>query len=143
MSGENLPVGLGRGQELFVAADGGEAALAHDDDEVGPADLREPVSDQQGGAALGGAEDRLLDLVFGGAVDGGGRVVQDEDAWVGEEGTGQGEALALAAGERHAALAYHGLVAVLEAHDELVRLGGPRRGLDLFEGGTLLAEGDV
>ena len=98
-----------------MVADGGDAALAQDDDLVGPADLREAVGDEQGGAALGGAVDGSLDLILGGAVNGAGRVVQDQDARVGQEGAGQGQALALAARERHAALADHGLVAVLEA----------------------------
>ena len=68
-----------------------------------------------------------LDLVLGGAVDGAGAVVQDQDARVGQEGAGDGDALALPARERHAALADLGLVAVAEAHDELVRLGLARR----------------
>ncbi len=68
------------------------------------------------------AAHRALDLVFGGAVDGAGRVVQDQDARVGQEGAGDGEALALPARERHAALADHGLVAFGKACDKLVRL---------------------
>ncbi len=50
-----------------------------------------------------------LDLVLGGAVDGAGAVVEDQDARVGQEGARDGDALALAAGERHAALADLGL----------------------------------
>ena len=61
------------------------------------------------------AADRLLDLVFGGAVDGAGRVVQDQDARIGEQRAGDGDALALTAGERDAALADHRLVAFFEA----------------------------
>ena len=67
--------------------------------------------------------DGLLDAVLGRAVDGAGRVVENQDARVGEQGAGDGQALALAAGEGHAALADHRVVAILEAHDEVVGLG--------------------
>jgi hypothetical protein len=50
--------------------------------------------------------------VLGGAVDGAGAVVQDQDARVGQEGAGDGDALSLPAGEGHAALADLGLVAL-------------------------------
>ena len=61
------------------------------------------------------AADRLLDLVLGGAVDRAGRVVEDQDARVGQQRAGDREPLALPAGERDAALADHGIVAILEA----------------------------
>jgi len=51
---------------------------------------------------------RALDLVFGGAVDGAGAVVQDQDLWVGEEGAGESQCAAVARREGHAALAYLG-----------------------------------
>ncbi len=83
-------------------------------DPVCPPDLGQAVGDEQGRAAFEHALDGALDLVFGGAVDGAGRVVEDQDARVGEQGAGDGDALALAAGERHPALADHRLVAVGE-----------------------------
>ena len=100
-------------------------------DLVGPADLRETMGDEDGGAAHGGGLDRLLDLVLGGAVDGAGRVVQDEDGGIGEEGAGQGQPLALPAREHYAAFADHGVVLLRESHDEVVGLSRPRRRLDL------------
>ena len=80
--------------------------------------------------SLADAAHGALDLVLGGAVDGAGAVVQDQDARVGEEGAGDGDALPLPAGQGHAALADLGLVAVVEAGDELVRLRLARRLLD-------------
>ena len=63
---------------------------------VGVADLREPVRDQQRRAALQHPANRRLDLVLRGAVDGAGRVVENENARLGDQRTGDGEALASA-----------------------------------------------
>src|SRR6266699_3149072 len=90
---------------------------------VGPAYLRETVGNQQGRAPLQEAADRLLDLVFGGAVNRAGRVVQDEDARIGQQGARNGDALPLSAGKGHTALANQRVVTILEAQDEVVRLG--------------------
>src|SRR6266699_3897914 len=90
---------------------------------VGPAYLRETVGNQQGRAPLQEAADRLLDLVFGGAVNRAGRVVQDEDAWIGQQGARNGDALPLSARKRHTALANQRVVTIFEAQYEVVRLG--------------------
>src|SRR5579885_328730 len=80
------------------------------------------MGDEQRGAALQEATNGSLYLILRCAVDGAGGVVENQDARVGEQGAGDGDALALAAGERDAALADHRLIAFLEAEDELVRL---------------------
>ena len=64
---------------------------------------------------------------LGGRVDRGGGVVEDQDARVGEQRAGDRDPLALAAGEREAALADARVVAVGESLDELVGLGEARR----------------
>ncbi len=51
--------------------------------------------------------------------------------------------LALAARERHAALAHYGRVAIGEGHNEVVRLGLARGLLDLLLGGIRRAKGNV
>ena len=73
---------------------------------------------------LAALRDGALDPVLGGRIDGGGRIVQDQDARIGEEGARQGQPLALSAGERDAALADDGLVPLVEGLDELMRLRG-------------------
>ena len=70
-----------------MCSNGCYAAFAEDDDEISPTDLGEAVRDDEGGASLRGGRDGALDLVFGGAVDGGGGVVKEQDAQVGEKGT--------------------------------------------------------
>ena len=75
-----------------------------------------------------------LDEVVGAGVDAGGGLVQDQDAGVDQDGPGDGEALALAAGEAHPPLADQGVVALRELGDEVVRVRRPRRRLDLLLG---------
>src|SRR5215471_15826969 len=86
---------------------------------VGPAYLREAVGDQQGGAPLQEAADRFLDFVFGCAVNCASRIVQDEDAWIGEQGARNGDALSLSARKGHAALTNQRVITILEAQDEV------------------------
>ena len=85
-----------------------------------------------------GADQRL-----GGGVDGGGRVVEDQDPRVDHERAGDREPLALAARERDPALADHRVVAVRQLLDERVRLGGAGGRLDELLRHVGHAEGDV
>ena len=66
-----------------------------------------------------------------------------EDRRVEQQRSRDGDALALAAREGVAALADHGVVALGEAHDELVGVGRSGRRLDLFEGRVGQSVGDV
>src|SRR5579875_600326 len=102
------------------------------------------MRNQQRRATLQDAMDRLLDLVLGCAVNRAGRVVENKNVRIGQQRASNGDALALAAGERHAALADLRFVAILEAHDEPVRLRILRRRLNGLAGGLLAqAVGDV
>ena len=87
------------------------AVLEHDD-QVGAADGREPVRDDERGAAGEQARERLLDHGLAGDVDARGRLVEDQQARVGEQRAGERDQLALADRERRAALGDRCLVAV-------------------------------
>ena len=89
-------------------------AVLEDDDQVGVADRREAVGDHERGAAVRGAAERVLDPPLGADVDRARRLVEDQDARVGEQRAGEGDELALAEREPEAALAELGVVAVLE-----------------------------
>ena len=80
------------------------AVLEHDD-APGLADRRQPVGDDDRGAAGQQPPQAVLDAALGVQVDVRGRLVEDEDARVGDERAGEGDELALAGGELHAALA--------------------------------------
>ena len=83
-----------------------------DGDPVGEAEGGAAVGDQQGRAARHHLRQGLVDLVLDAGVDGGGGVVEEKQPGVGEDGAGERDALALAAGEGQAVLADLGVVAV-------------------------------
>ena len=85
----------------------------------------------------------VLDAALGPDVDARRRLVEDQDARVGEERPGERDELALAEREAGAALGDLGLVAVLELEDELVRADGAGRGGDLLGRRVGPAEADV
>ena len=89
------------------------------------------MGEDQGGAALHQPIEGLLDDRLALGVDRRQRLVEDQDGRVAEEGAGDGDALALAAGQAHPALAHDGLIALGQARDELVGVGRPRRRLQL------------
>ena len=81
------------------------------------------VGQMQGGAPVGHQQRRpvghdpaqaFVDGLFDLGVDGAGGVVEDQDARVGHDGPGQGDALPLPAREGQPALAHHGVVATGE-----------------------------
>jgi hypothetical protein len=98
------------------------AVLEHDDG-VGQRDRREPMGDHERRAPGHDLAQRRLDLLLGRRVDRRRRVVEDEDARIGQERARDGDALALAAAQRQAALADARVVAVGQALDEVVGLG--------------------
>ena len=80
---------------------------------------------------------------LGARIDGGGRVVEDQDPRVDRERARDRQPLALAAREPDPALADHRVVAVRQLLDEFVRLREPRDPLDLGVVEVGRAEGDV
>ena len=107
-----------------------DAAAVHDDEAVHRGDGREPVRDGDHGLAFHEPVQALLNHGLDFAVERAGGFVEQQDRRVLEHDPRDGDALALAAGELHPALADVGVVAatalgVGEAFDELVRLGAP------------------
>ena len=76
-------------------------------------------------------------------VERGGRFVEQDDRRILEERARDRDALALAAGKLHAALAARAVVGALEAEDELVRMRGLGGGDDFLVAGARPAHGDV
>ena len=87
-----------------------EAAALDGDDAVGAAHGREAMGDDQHGAALRDLAHVLLDDALALIVERAGRLVENENARVGDEGAGDGDALALPAGQARAALALRRIV---------------------------------
>ena len=90
-------------------------AAVDDADLVGVGDRREAVGDDQSRAPFAQGVKRLLNRLLGLGVERRGRLVEQDDRRVFEEGARDGDALALAAGELQAVLAAGRVVAALEA----------------------------
>src|SRR5208337_2723104 len=120
-----------------------DAACLDHQDLVGAADGREAVSDDERGASTHQVGKAALDDGLRLGVETGGRLVENEDAGIGQDGAGDGEALALAAAELYAALANDGLIAIGKAFGEFIHTGDSARLKNLLQAGVGTREGDV
>src|SRR5580704_8170030 len=130
-------------QKFSVAAALDDAAAVEHDDLVGMDDGREPVRDHNRGAAAAHLLQRALDLLLGAGVERAGRLVEQQDVRVLEDGAGDRHPLLLAARELQPALAHGRLVALRQRHDEVVDARQPGSLLDLVAAGAGPAIGDV
>ena len=72
-----------------------DAALTNKEDAVAALDGGKTVGNDEAGAPLEQGFDALLEETLGLGVDGGGRLVQDQDFGIGKQGTGKGDELLL------------------------------------------------
>ena len=121
----------------------GDAALFDDDDFIRVAYRAQTVGDDDGCAPFEQCVEGLLYEFFALGVEGGCRLVEDEDFGVFENGAGDAEALTLPAGEFRAAVADVRLQAVGSLCDELFGVGDACRIHDLFARGFGVAQADV
>ena len=85
------------------------------------------MDDQQDGSPGPKPLDRLADELGARRVEIGGRLVQDHERRVAEEGARERDPLALAGRERPPAFADDGVVALRQRDDEVIRTGARRR----------------
>ena len=140
---EQRPEQRAAGQQLGLGADVHHPTAVEHGDPVRQRQRRAPVRDQQRGAARGQVAQGRVDRGLGRVVDRRRRVVEHQHPGVGEHRAGQGDALALSAGQREPALADQRVVALGQALDELRHLRRLRRGDDLLVRGVRAAVGDV
>src|SRR6266540_1325421 len=103
----------------------------------------EPMGDQQEGGALGGGQDVVHYRPFGGLVEVGGGLVQDQYREPGQHGTGQRETLALAARDPRALLSHGRVPSVGQAADPLQHPGSAGRRLQLGVAGVWAGQAQV
>ena len=125
-----------------------DAARVEHNEAVHRGDGGEAVRDGDHGLAFHQFKEVFLDRGFDFGVKRGGRLVEDQDRRVLQEDARDGDALALAAGEFHAALADMRLEAaaalgVFKRFDEIAGGGLADRGADFVIGGAGAAIGDV
>src|SRR5690606_36078842 len=111
-----------RRDQLLVRAALDDLATDDDEDLVRLTDRAETVGDHEARTALHEPQHRLLDVPLRPRVDAAGRLVEDEDGRVAEDGARDREQLALALAEVAAALLQRRVVALGELHDEGIRL---------------------
>ena len=126
-----------------MRARGDHPATIEQDHPAGERDRREPVRDDEGRPVLEQCVERGVDLLLDMDVDRAGRVVEDEDRGIEQEGPRDRDPLSLAARQRVAALTHDRCVPVGEPHDEPVRVRCACSGLDLLVRCARLAVGDV
>ena len=123
----------GRGRPGSTSSSSSWRALGHHpsgvehDDAVGQAQRRAAVGDEDRRAVGHQLPQGVVDGLLGRRVDRRGGVVEHQDARVGEDGPGQGDALALAAREGDAPLADDGVVALGQRGRRSVVHPPPRR----------------
>ena len=100
--------------QLIVAAAFDDLALFDHDNPVTATDCGKAVGYDQHGAVLCNGIHIVHNGTLGFIVQGTGCFVKNQHRWIGENGSGYGDALALAAGEGSASLPYLGVVAVLQ-----------------------------
>ena len=105
-----------------MGALGDHLAAVDEHDPVSDCDRCGTVRDYEGRLVPSGCRKGFDHLELAGGVNGRGSVVKDQHAGVGQERPGQGQSLALAAGEGHAPFAHGCLVALSQFADELVGL---------------------
>ena len=86
-----------------------DAALIEHDNDVGVENGRKPVRDADGRAAFHQLIQRGLHCAFGFGVQRAGSLVEDQDGRIFQNGAGNGQALALAAGKHDALFADDGV----------------------------------
>src|SRR5579883_189050 len=114
--------------QLVMAAILDDAAALDGDDAIGRAHGGKAMRDDDHGAALSDAAHILLDDALALIIERARRLVENEDARIGDERAGDRNALTLSAGEAAAALADDRVVALRQFEDELMRAGELRRG---------------
>src|SRR5205085_1816314 len=108
------------GIELVMCAAFHDLACLDDEYLVSPADGGEPVRDHECRSALHEVLKAFLDELFGLGIERRRSLVKDEDARISQYGPGDGDSLALPAGELYAAFADDGVVSVGKGFRELI-----------------------
>src|SRR6266487_2729698 len=80
------------------------------------------MGNQQRSSSLQETAYSSLNLIFCSAINGARRVIQDQDPWIGEQGTGYGYPLALSTRESDTALSDDSFVAIFKTFDKDVGL---------------------
>ena len=121
----------------------GDVPVVEHHHHVGQFQGAQALRDDEGGAARQQPAQGIVNQLLGVRIDAGGGVVEDQDARIHQNGPRNGDPLPLAAGQSYAALAHHGVVALVQAHHVVVDAGRLRRRVHVGVGGVRGAERNV
>ena len=130
-------------EQLVVRPEPDLAAVLDHQDLVGVTDGRDPLRHDDGHRVGHHRRERGAERGIGGEVERGERVVEEVDAGSAHEGPGDGEALALAAGDVGAALRDRGVEATGHRAHERLGLGDLERLPQLVVGGVGIRVAEV
>src|SRR5262245_45577675 len=119
------------GQQFGVRARFDNSAALQDDDTMRALNGAEPMRDDEGGPVAGERVEGVEQGRFGLGIERAGRLVEDENGGVLQQGAGDGETLTLADRERRAALADNSAVSLRQRGDKIVRPTCPCRRFDV------------
>ena len=126
-----------------MGALGHELAIVENKDAVGIAHGCQAMGDNEGGAVGGELFQRILDEGLAFRIKGAGCFIEQQDGGIAQNGAGDGDALALAAGQGDAALAHFSVKALGKLFGKLVNTGRNSGGHGGFAGRVGRAEADV
>ena len=126
-----------------MGADLSDPSLRHANDPVALPHRRQSVRDDHDRSSFDDVAHVLLDRLFALVVQGACRLVEDQYARIGGEGTCDGDALPLSTGQIGPAFFDRCVVAHRQLHDELVRAGEPCHPHDLIPRHIGSCKGDV
>ena len=121
-----LPVITVNGQQLVVRATFYDTSLMQHTNLIGISDGRKPVGNGYGGTRLHQSFQRILHQSFALSIEGRGSLIEYQDGWVLQDGTGYADALPLTSGESAATVTDVGLELLFRCHDEVVGIGNLR-----------------
>src|SRR5882672_945377 len=140
---EECGVGTAARDELAMRALFDDLALVQHDDAIRGLHRREAMRDHEHCATFTNQPHVVLDHALGFIIERAGRLVEDQDARIREQGSRDRDALALAARKIRAVLFDDGLVPERQLEDKFVRAGELRRFNDDFDRRTGIGERDV
>ena len=120
-----------------------DVAVLHDEDQIGIADGRQAMRDDERRAPLAERGHRLLQQQLGAGVDRRRRLVEDQHRRAGDERARDGDELPLSGRDVGGVFVEHGVVALGQRVHELVDARGDSGLGDLVVGGALAAVADV
>ena len=101
------------------------------------------MGNEEGGLPCPAGLEVVQNDLLGAGVHGRDGIVQNQDGRVLEQGAGNGDALLLAAGNGHAALAQHGLITVFKVHDVVTDVRQRGSTVNVLPGSVIHTEPDV